>query len=104
MKKTTVLATAALLTIGVAAPSFAGERGGSGKWTPIGLGLVSAAICAFAGLEDQHHPPAEPGDVVPGVTQTPHSENGVTFPAGVASICQFLNNGKNPKPPPPPPE
>ena len=103
MKKT-LLAAAALIAMGVAAPSSAGERGGSGKWTPIGLGLVPAAICAFSGLEDQHHPPAEPGDVVPGETQTPHYENGVIFPPGVASICQFLNNGKNPKPPPPSPE
>ena len=80
MNKISALAAAAALTMGVAASSHAGERGGSGKWTPIGLGLVPAAICAFSGLEDQHHPPEEPGDVVPGVTQTPHSEAGTIFP------------------------
>lgn len=85
--------------------SFAGERGGNGEWTAIDWNpKTMAAICAYSGLEDQDHGGPVP-DVVPGDTQTPHEENGFDLPPGVAQICQYLNNGRNPKqPPPPPPE
>ena len=102
MRKLALLAAVAV-GVGLAAPSFAGERGGNGAWTPIGTYVVVAAICSFSGLEDQDHG-GPVGDVVPGVTQTPHAEGGHTNPPGVASVCQFLNPGKNPKPGPPPPE
>jgi len=96
LKRPLVLAAATIVGIGLAAPSFAGEQKGNGGSTPIGTYVVLAALCAFSGLEDV--------DPSPGDTQTPHEEGGNTYPGGVASVCQFLNPGKNPKPPPPPPE
>ena len=91
-----LFAATTALAVGLVSPAFAGEVTGSGKQTPIGTYVVMAAICAFSGLEDHPH---EPGN-----TQTPHEAGGVINPAGVASICQFVNPGKNPKTPPPPPE
>ena len=96
IKRSTLCAAVATLGVGIASPSFAGEQKGNGGTTPIGMHVVFAALCAFSGLEDVN---PSPGD-----TQTPHEEGGNIFPAGVASVCQFLNPGKNPKTPPPPPE
>jgi hypothetical protein len=95
IKKSFVFAAVTILGVGLSAPSFAGEQRGNGGSTPIGTYVVIAAICAFSGLEDVN---PSPGD-----TQTPHEEGGNVAPPGVASICQFLNPGKNPKTPPPPP-
>ena len=97
LKRPLLFAAATIVGAGLASPSFAGEqKGNNGGPTPIGTYAVLAALCAFSGLED--HNPSR------GDTQTPHEEGGNVFPAGVASVCQFLNPGKNPKPPPPPPE
>jgi hypothetical protein len=95
IKKASFFAAVTILGVGICAPTFAGEQRGNGGATPIGTYVVIAAICAFSGLEDVN---PSPGD-----TQTPHEEGGNVAPAGVASICQFLNPGKNPKTPPPPP-
>ena len=93
--KSSFFAAVTILGIGLSSPTFAGEQRGNGGSTPIGTYVVVAAICAFSGLEDVN--PSR------GDTQTPHEEGGHVLPAGVASICQFLNPGKNPKTPPPPP-
>ena len=103
MNRVALVSSVIVMSVGLTGQALAGERGGSGKWTPIGLGTVVASICSFSGLEDQDHGQEVVPDVVPGETQTPHSENGNSFPPGVAAICQFLNPGKNPKVPPPPP-
>jgi hypothetical protein len=95
MIKKPLLYASITILMGLSSAAFGGERKGNGGSTPIGTYVVIAAMCAFSGLEDVN---PSPGD-----TQTPHEEGGNTFPAGVASICQFLNPGKNPKPPPPPP-
>jgi hypothetical protein len=99
LKKFVYLTVPALVGVSLASPSFAGERGGNGELTPIGLGLTAAAICAFSGLEDQEGPPGTFGPIVPGDTQTPHEEGGNIAEAGVAKICRFLNSGRNPKAP-----
>ena len=95
MRKSVIAATAIVLAVSLVAPALAGERTGNGGFNPIGTHVVVAAICAFSGLEDD---PLEPGN-----TQTPHESGGIIEPAGVASICQYLNPGNNPKPFPPPP-
>jgi hypothetical protein len=96
VKKLVYLAIPALLGVSLASPSFAGERGGNGALTPIGLGITAAAICAFSGLDDQEVPPPGGvwGPIVPGDTQTPHEEGGNILAAGVARICSILNHGK----------
>jgi len=94
IRKTTLVVGFTALGICLASPAFAGERKGNGGWTPIGTYQVVAAICAFSGLEDHQHGTDPAGPVVPGETQTPHSEGGVVLPPGVASVCKILNPGK----------
>lgn len=94
MKRSVIVAGAIVLAISLVSPAIAGERTGNGGFTPIGTHVIVAAICSFSGLED--HP------LVPGDTQTPHESGGIINPPGVASICQFLNPGNNPKPFPAP--
>lgn len=93
--------------LGTGGSALAGERAGNGNWTPINSDNDSVSdaspnnsICAFSGLEDDNNLGG------PGQVQTPHGETAfdIVFPPGVASICQYLNNGNNPKPPPPSPE
>ena len=91
MKKSLIVATAIVMAVSLVAPAVAGERTGSNGFNPIGTHIVVAAICAFSGLEDN-----DGGDVEPGNTQTPHESGGNVLPAGVASVCQSLNPGKNP--------
>ena len=99
MKRSVIMASAIALAISLVSPAIAGERTGNNGFNPIGTHVIVAAICSFSGLED-----FEGGEVVPGDTQTPHESGGTIEPAGVASICQYLNPGKNPKPFPPPAE
>lgn len=91
----------------VTGTAFAGEINGKGQQTPIGKGEARNSICAFSGLQDGEGP----GDPLsgPGHVQTPHGEPDydLYFPPGVASICQWINNGylgghsKRPQQPPP---
>jgi hypothetical protein len=103
---TAVCAAAVLVSSGTV---LAGERAGNGEWTPINPrepGVSDAdprnAACAFSGLEDDE----ELGG--PGVVQTPHGETAfdIVFPAGVAQVCSWYNNGNHENRPgePPPPE
>ena len=97
MKRSVIVASAIVLAVSLVAPAVAGERTGNSGFNPIGTHIVVAAICSFSGLEDFNG-----GPVVPGDTQTPHESGGTIEAPGVASICQYLNPGKNPKPFPPP--
>ena len=92
MKKSVIVASAIVLAVSLVSPAIAGERTGNGGFNPIGTHLIVAAICSFSGLEDNNG-----GAVVPGDTQTPHESGGTIQAPGSASICQFLNPGKNPK-------
>lgn len=107
MKRSLLVAMlASALVMTMAGSAFAGEINGKGDPTPIGD--VPSSICAFSGLQDA----SGPDDPLsgPGHVQTPHGEPdyNVYFPPGVASICQWLNNGashsQRPQTPPPPPE
>lgn len=90
--------------------AFAGEINGNGESTPVRDPGVPNSICAFSGLQDGTGP--EDPNSGPGHTQTPHGEPDLDlyFPPGVASVCQWLNNGflgghsQRPQDPPPPPE
>lgn len=98
---------AAAMVVTMAGSAFAGEINGNGESTPI-RGDAHNSICAFSGLQDG----AGPGDPIsgPGHVQTPHGEPDydLYFPPGVASICQWANNGawhsQRPQEPPPFPE
>ena len=108
MKKLVGLALCVSTTIGIGSAAFAGERTGGGEPTPVGDGTAKNSLCAFSGLQDGTgvtDPNAGPGHV-----QTPHGEPDydLYFPAGSASICQWLNNSaghsNRPQTPPPNPE
>ena len=91
MKRSLIVASAIVLAVSLVSPAIAWERTGNNGFNPIGTHVVVAAICSFSGLEDFNG-----GDVVPGDTQTPHEEGGNILPAGVASICRYLNPGNKP--------
>ena len=103
-------AICAAAIVGFGGSAFAGERAGNGEWTPIQqeenhVGAPAEpknAECAFSGLQDDEWETLGG----PGSVQTPHGEPAFDefFPPGIASVCQFLNNGNNPKEPPPFPE
>ncbi|MDF1595568.1 MAG: hypothetical protein P1T08_05665 [Acidimicrobiia bacterium] len=94
---------AAAMVMTMAGSAFAGEINGKGESTPI-RGDAHNSICAFSGLQDGDGP----GDPIsgPGHVQTPHGEPDydLYFPPGVASICQWANNGAwhSQRPPEPP--
>ena len=95
MKRSVIMASAIALAVSLVSPAIAGERTGNNGFNPIGTHVIVAAICSFSGLED-----FEGGEVDPGDTQTPHESGGTIEAPGSASICRFLNPGKNPKRPP----
>lgn len=86
---------------------LAGETNGNGDSTPVRDPDVPNSICAFSGLQDGSGP--DDPNSGPGHVQTPHGEPDfdLYFPPGVASICQWVNNGflgghsQRPQEPPP---